>query len=101
MADWPEFGRFALPGGRANRFFHAFLVVGQFQIIEKTNHDANYQRRLQRSACVGDILHIHLTSARTETASGSAHALDLTGLQSLYVSFWKIWDGETLPGSTQ
>jgi len=50
---------------------------------------------------VGDILHIHLTSARTETASGSAHALDLTGLQSPYVSFWKIWDGETLPGSTQ
>jgi putative acetyltransferase len=28
------------------------------------------------------LLKIHLTSARAETAPGSAHALDLTGLQS-------------------
>jgi putative acetyltransferase len=28
------------------------------------------------------LLKIHLTKARAETAPGSAHALDLTGLQS-------------------
>jgi len=29
---------------------------------------------------------------------GSAHALDLTGLQSPDISFWTIWDDETLLG---
>src|SRR5882762_11137062 len=47
---------------------------------------------------VVDLLHTHLTSARAETAPGSAHALDLTGLQSPDVSFWTIWDDETLLG---
>lgn len=47
---------------------------------------------------VVDLLHIHLTSARAETADGSAHALDLTGLQAPDVSFWTIWDDETLLG---
>ncbi|HEY6336615.1 MAG TPA: GNAT family N-acetyltransferase [Alphaproteobacteria bacterium] len=47
---------------------------------------------------VVDLLNIHLTSARAETAPGSAHALDLTGLQSPDVSFWTIWDDETLLG---
>jgi putative acetyltransferase len=45
-----------------------------------------------------DLLHIHLTSARAETAAGSAHALDLTELQSPNVSFWTIWEGEVLLG---
>ena len=45
-----------------------------------------------------DLLHIHLTSARAETAPGSAHALDLTGLQAPDVSFWTIWEDETLLG---
>jgi len=44
------------------------------------------------------LLQIHLTSARAETAAGSAHALDLTGLQSPDISFWTIWDVETLCG---
>jgi putative acetyltransferase len=44
------------------------------------------------------LLKIHLTSARAETASGSAHALDLIGLQSPGISFWTIWDNETLLG---
>jgi len=43
-----------------------------------------------------DLLHIHVTSARAETAPGSAHALDLAGLQSPDIDFWTIWDGETL-----
>jgi putative acetyltransferase len=47
---------------------------------------------------VVDLLHIHLTSARAETAHCSAHALDLTGLQAPDVSFWTIWDDETLLG---
>ena len=44
------------------------------------------------------LLNIHLTSARAETAPGSAHALDLSGLQSPDISFWAIWDDETLVG---
>ena len=48
---------------------------------------------------VVDLLHVHLTSARAETAPGSAHALDLGGLQSSDISFWTIWDGETLLGT--
>ena len=47
---------------------------------------------------VVDLLHTHLTSAKAETAPGSAHALDLTGLQSPDISFWTIWDDETLLG---
>ena len=47
---------------------------------------------------VVDLLHIHLTSARAATAPGSAHALDLTELQSPTVSFWTIWEGEVLLG---
>src|SRR3954468_8434386 len=44
------------------------------------------------------LLRIHLTSARAETAPGSAHALDLAGLRSPDISFWAVWDGETLLG---
>jgi putative acetyltransferase len=47
---------------------------------------------------VADLLRIHLISAKAETAPGSAHALDLTGLQSPDISFWVIWDDETLLG---
>src|SRR5690348_1707051 len=45
-----------------------------------------------------DLLHIHLTRARAETAPGSAHALDISGLQAPDVSFWTIWDEQTLLG---
>lgn len=51
-----------------------------------------------RDPRVVDLLHTHLISARAETAPGSAHALDLTGLQSPAISFWTIWDDETLLG---
>lgn len=47
---------------------------------------------------VVDLLHTHLTSARAATAPGSAHALDLTGLQSRDVSFWTSWDNKELLG---
>jgi putative acetyltransferase len=45
-----------------------------------------------------DLLRIHLASSRANTAPGSAHALDLAGLQSPEISFWTIWNGETLLG---
>ena len=45
-----------------------------------------------------DLLRIHVTRARAETATGSAHALDTTGLQSADISFWTIWDDQTLLG---
>jgi putative acetyltransferase len=47
---------------------------------------------------VVELLNIHRASARAETAPGSAHALDITGLQSPGISFWTIWDGEALVG---
>jgi putative acetyltransferase len=45
-----------------------------------------------------NLLHTHVTSARAETAAGSAHALDLTKLQSPDISLWTIWDDEMLMG---
>lgn len=44
------------------------------------------------------LLETHLTRSRAETAAGSAHALDLTGLKSPDVSFWTVWDEEVLLG---
>lgn len=43
-----------------------------------------------------DLLRHHLESARAATALGSAHALDLTGLQSPDIRFWSAWDADTL-----
>jgi putative acetyltransferase len=43
-----------------------------------------------------DLLHYHLTNSRAQTAPGSAHALDLKGLQSPDITFWTACDGETL-----
>jgi putative acetyltransferase len=45
-----------------------------------------------------DLVLIHLKRARAETAPGSAHALDLAGLQSPDICFWTIWDDEVLLG---
>jgi len=47
---------------------------------------------------VVDLLHIHLTTARAETAPGGAHALDLTELRSPNASLWTIWESEVLLG---
>src|SRR5262245_30277804 len=47
---------------------------------------------------VVDLLNHHLTSARAQTAPGSAHALDLSGLKAPDISFWSAWDGESLVG---
>ena len=45
-----------------------------------------------------DLLLVHLSSARSATAPGSAHALDLNQLQAPDISFWTIWEEETLLG---
>jgi putative acetyltransferase len=45
---------------------------------------------------VVDLLQRHLTSAQAHTAPGSAHALDIGGLQAPDVTFWTAWDGDTL-----
>jgi putative acetyltransferase len=47
---------------------------------------------------VAELVNTHLLSSRAETAPGSAHALDLDGLQSANISFWTIWDGDMLLG---
>jgi len=44
------------------------------------------------------LIETHLSTARAQTAPGSAHALDLSGLQSDDVTFWTIWEGEDLLG---
>ncbi len=49
-------------------------------------------------ARVAELVRTHLLSSRAETAPGSAHALDLDGLQSADISFWTIWDGDMLLG---
>jgi len=43
---------------------------------------------------VVELLRTHLNRARAETARGSAHALDLSGLRVPEVTFWSAWDGE-------
>jgi len=48
---------------------------------------------------VVDLLRVHFTSARAETAPGSAHALDLDGLKSSDIRFWTVWGGDTLLGT--
>jgi putative acetyltransferase len=45
-----------------------------------------------------DLLDLHVTRARAETAPGSAHALDLSGLKSPDVQVWAAWDGNDLVG---
>jgi putative acetyltransferase len=47
---------------------------------------------------VVDLLRLHHASARAQTAPGSAHALDIAGLQAPGISLWTIWDGDTLLG---
>jgi putative acetyltransferase len=47
---------------------------------------------------VVELLQVHLTTATAQTARGSAHALDASGLQAPDVDFWAIWDGEELLG---
>lgn len=42
------------------------------------------------------LLANHFRTARAETARGSAHALDLSGLKSPNIHFWSAWDGDSV-----
>jgi putative acetyltransferase len=44
------------------------------------------------------LLRLHVTRARAETAPGSAHAMDLSGLRAAEVRFWSAWEGDELVG---
>jgi L-amino acid N-acyltransferase YncA len=44
------------------------------------------------------LLATHLRQCRAETAAGSAHALDVSGLREPDVEFFAGWDGEALVG---
>ena len=43
---------------------------------------------------VRKLLVHHFATARAETAPGSAHVLDLSGLKSPDVHFWSAWEGD-------
>jgi putative acetyltransferase len=43
---------------------------------------------------VVELLGTHVTRARAETAPGSAHALDLSGLRAPGVTFWSAWEDD-------
>ena len=47
---------------------------------------------------VAELIRIHLTRAREETAPNSSHALDTSGLRAPHSSFWTIWENHTLLG---
>jgi putative acetyltransferase len=49
-------------------------------------------------ARVIELLRVHLVSSRANTAPGSAHALDLSGLQAPGISFWTVWQDDVLLG---
>ena len=44
------------------------------------------------------LLDYHHRTMHVQTPKGSAHALDLTGLQSPAISLWTIWSGDILAG---
>jgi putative acetyltransferase len=47
-------------------------------------------------ARVEALLRLHLARARAETAPGSAHALDLSGLRAPDIAFWSLWEGSAV-----
>lgn len=47
---------------------------------------------------VVELVRHHVTSARAVTPPGSSHAFDLSGLKARNVTFWTLWDDDTLVG---
>jgi putative acetyltransferase len=45
---------------------------------------------------VVDLLRTHRIRARAETAPGSAHALDSSGLRAPGLTFWSAWEGDAV-----
>lgn len=44
------------------------------------------------------LIRYHVDMGRANTQEGSAHALDVSGLQTPDIDFWSAWDGDTLMG---
>ena len=44
------------------------------------------------------LLETHTTTARAQTARGSAHALDVAALRAPDIALWSAWSGDTLVG---
>jgi len=47
---------------------------------------------------VQTLLRHHFHTARAETAPGSAHALDLSGMRAPDIHFWSAWEGDCVIG---
>jgi len=47
---------------------------------------------------IAEFLEEHVQQMRSITPLESKHALDLDGLRKPEVTFWSVWDGETLVG---
>ena len=45
-----------------------------------------------------DLIGLHHARAHAASPPGSAHALDIAGLQTPDIQFWTLWDGDTLLG---
>lgn len=45
-----------------------------------------------------DLIGWHHARAHAASPPGSAHALDIAGLQTPDIQFWTLWDGDTLLG---
>jgi len=60
-------------------------------------HCGSYQLDLSRPQ-VHDLLREHLSNMYELSPPESVHALDLSKLRSLDITFWTVWDGSTLLG---
>jgi putative acetyltransferase len=67
----------------------AFAEVGTTLHIRRADFD---------DLRVVELLTAHMTTARAQTARGSAHALDLQDLRAGDISVWTIWREEALLG---
>jgi putative acetyltransferase len=47
---------------------------------------------------IAALLEDHLAEMRATTPPESKHALDLAGLRAPEITFWSVWDGDTLVG---
>ena len=45
---------------------------------------------------IADFLSKHIDDMKTHSPPGSKHALDLEGLKCPKVTFWSMWDGESI-----
>lgn len=58
----------------------------------------SFRRDDLRGAEVQELLRRHLDTMAEHSPPESRHALDLSGLRALDVTFWSIWDDEMLVG---